>query len=123
MEEQRYGPFVIEQYVREARRFLEYLDRQGLALQTASEREVAGHVGEQLARYRGQHGRDPASLTHWRCRHTGAVRMLLRLTHGGGREGTLRGDGGIDPIIQRYRTGLRVLREPAPPRLPCPLRA
>jgi len=114
MEEQRYGPFVIEQYVREARRFLEYLDRQGLALQTASEREVAGHVGEQLARYRGQHGRDPASLTHWRCRHTGAVRMLLRLTHGGGREGTLRSDGGIDPIIQRYSTWLRDVRGAAP---------
>ncbi|MGO9792925.1 MAG: site-specific integrase [Solirubrobacteraceae bacterium] len=76
--EQRYGIGVTQNYPVAVRRFLRDLERRGLAVEAVSAAEVERYLDSlKLKRYRRPFP------DHSRRMHRAAIRMLLRLVHGG----------------------------------------
>ena len=66
-----------------ARRFLAYLNKRHIAVETTQESNVGLYLQNELRLFRRHRQRDPDSMVGWRTSHSNGIHMLLRLVQGG----------------------------------------
>lgn len=112
MNAEEYSPSVQRCYPTLARHFLDYCDGAAVAVEAVREAQITKFLQMQYQLFTKRHGQSPP-FQKWSRRHTGAVRMLLRLVHG-------RWPVAAPPanaleefhrdVVQDYETWLRDLR-------------
>jgi integrase/recombinase XerD len=73
---------VIANYANRARDFLQYITQRGIDLEAVHPDHVESYLHARRQQYRRRHAYASVSDVDWRSRHTGPIRMLLRLLHG-----------------------------------------
>jgi integrase/recombinase XerD len=73
---------VIARYANKARDFLDYIAERGIDVEAVHPDHIVSYLHARRQQYRRRHGHTSVSDVDWRSRHTGPVRMLLRLVHG-----------------------------------------
>ena len=76
-----YSPAIQRGYPILACHFLDYCDREHLAMEDVCSRHVARFLRREYRLFRQRHRNGPP-FHRWRWRYTGAIHMLLRLVHG-----------------------------------------
>lgn len=66
----------------DARLFLDFLNRQRIAIRSAQPTDVERFLSTQRQRYRRQHGRFPENDIKWRCERTPGIHWLLAIAQG-----------------------------------------
>jgi integrase/recombinase XerD len=82
LQAEEYSSWVQKWYPVCARRLLDYCNDKSLAIESVRSLHIAQFLRQQYRLFRKRHGESPP-FTEWRYRYTGAVRILLRLVHGG----------------------------------------
>jgi site-specific recombinase XerD len=77
LESLEYKPRVIDADVRGLRRFLAYLEENGVQVDAVRKADIDAFVELQLKRYRKRHRREPRDWFGWRSHFTGPIRSLL----------------------------------------------
>jgi integrase/recombinase XerD len=77
-----YSSWVRKWYPICARRLLDYCNDTSLAIESVRALHIARFLRQQHRLFRKRHGDSPP-FKEWRYRYTGAIRVLLRLVHGG----------------------------------------
>jgi hypothetical protein len=78
LEQERFHPSTVRQYIEHARLFLVYLERREVSLEHATPKDLDGFIDERLRIYREKHERTPNWLIGWRAQQTSAAHRLLR---------------------------------------------
>jgi integrase/recombinase XerD len=82
MRQRELSPPVIARYTNKARDFLDYITERGIDLEGVHPDDIESYLRARRQRYRRRHAHSSLSDVDWRSRHTGPIRMLLRLVHG-----------------------------------------
>ena len=82
MRQRGLSPPVIARYTNKARDFLDYIAERGIGVEAVHPDHVESYLHARRQQYRRRHGHSSVSDVDWRSRHTGPIRMLLRLVHG-----------------------------------------
>jgi len=78
----RYAAAIQRRYLWLAQRFVDYLERESLAIEAVHVPELEKFLRWELRRWRSRNGRAPRNLVEWRQRYKSAIHMFLRLVHG-----------------------------------------
>jgi integrase/recombinase XerD len=81
LKDKQYAPAIQRRYSALAIHFLDYCDREHLAIDTIRS-ETITHFLQQRYRLFCRRHEEPTPIHEWRKRYTGAIHMLLRLVHG-----------------------------------------
>src|SRR4051812_31652098 len=82
MRQRDLSPPVIANYANKARDFLHDMAERGIDIEAVRPDDVESYLHARRQQYRRRHGHSSVSEVDWRSRHTGPIRMLLRLVHG-----------------------------------------
>jgi len=78
---ERYTAAIQRRYLWLAQRFVDYLGRNSIAVETAHAPEVEDFLRRELRSWRRRHGRNPRNVVEWRRRSKTAINTFLRLVH------------------------------------------
>lgn len=79
---ERYSSVHVERYLAVAGKFLRYLKKRGILLESAQPLHVLMYVQCELKRFGRNHGHAPISIDGWRCSHTSGINHFLRFVKG-----------------------------------------
>jgi integrase/recombinase XerD len=79
LKQENYCGKTFQRWTEVARRFLRYLDRRHIAVETAELTHVGSYLTSELRLFRQRYHRSPSPVRLWRNSHTGGIHMLLRL--------------------------------------------
>ena len=78
---ERYTAAIQRRYLWLGRRFVDYLGRNSIAVETAHAPELEDFLRWELRSWRRRHGRNPRNVVEWRRRSKTAINTFLRLVH------------------------------------------
>jgi integrase/recombinase XerD len=79
---ERYCAQVRRSYLRTARRFIDCVERRGLAIEAVGPSELEEFLRRELRAFRKRNGRSPRNRGNWRKLCVAAIHMVLRLVQG-----------------------------------------
>lgn len=75
---ERYSSVHVERYLAVVGKFLRYLKKRGILLESAHPLHVLMYVQCELKRFGRNHGHAPIAFDSWRCSHTSGINHFLR---------------------------------------------
>lgn len=80
--EERYCSTISKRYVAVAGKFLHYLRKRAILIDTVQPPHVSGYLQCELKRFGCDHGHAPTSIVGWRSSHTSGIHHFLKLIKG-----------------------------------------
>lgn len=98
---EQYSAEVASSYIPIARRFLAYIQRRHLTVETVQPSHVSSYLRVELSGYQRRHNRLPEHIDRWRYEFTSPIRLLLELV-----QGQWPPTAATDPLIQEFKAYL-----------------